>query len=283
MGSETVDQGDAVLSLDAREAVEAYRRSEAARAGFLAPATELMLDLAGIGAGSRVLDVAAGPGGPELLAARRVGPTGRVVATDLSAAKLEAAREAARRAGLANVETMVADAQALDLDSDSFDAAISRLGLMFIPDLDAALAGIQRALRPGGRLAAMVFSAAERNPVQALALEVASHWAGRPSAAAERPGIFALGDPGELEAALWRANFRQVAVHRQPAIRRALSVAEMARLLCEGFPAARALLVGLGDEGREQARAEIEQGLRRYEGPSGFEAPGEVLIGVGTK
>src|SRR5688500_11026054 len=91
------------------EAAAAYRRAEAMRGQALAAATDAMLDLAAIGPGARVLDVAAGSGGQTLAAARRVGPTGLVVATDISAAMLASAEAAVQRASLTNVAIRVAD------------------------------------------------------------------------------------------------------------------------------------------------------------------------------
>ena len=87
------------------EAAAGWQRSGVARAQILAPLTDRMLDLAGVDIGHRVLDVAAGTGEQTLLAARRVGPTGAVVATDIAARMLALTEEAATRAGLRNVET----------------------------------------------------------------------------------------------------------------------------------------------------------------------------------
>ena len=143
---------------------EGWRRGAAARAQALGPLTEMMLDLADIGPGSRVLDVGAGTGEQTLMAAYRVGPTGSVLATDLAASMLAVAAEAARQAGLSSVEVRVADARDLDLEPESFDAAISRLALELIPGRERALAGIYRALKPGGKLAAIVPSSAEKTP-----------------------------------------------------------------------------------------------------------------------
>ena len=117
-----------------------WQRGAAVRGQAFAAATELMLDLAELETGNRVLDVAAGTGEQTLAAARRVGPTGRVLATDIAPGMLEVAAEEARQAGLPNVETRVMDAQSLDLEADAFDAAISRRGLMLIPDHRKALA-----------------------------------------------------------------------------------------------------------------------------------------------
>jgi len=103
------------------------------------------------GAGMRVLDVAAGTGDQSILAAQRIGTSGSLLATDISASMLDVAAQAARDAGLSNVETHVSDASALDLPRDTFDAAICRFGLMFVPDLHQALVRVHHALKPGAR------------------------------------------------------------------------------------------------------------------------------------
>src|SRR5262245_34804763 len=84
----------------AAAAAHGWRRTAAARSQVLGPLTERMLDLAGVGPGSRVLDVGAGTGEQTLSAARRAGPTGSVLATDIAASMLAIARTAAREAGL---------------------------------------------------------------------------------------------------------------------------------------------------------------------------------------
>src|SRR5262249_10548013 len=147
-----------------REAAAEWRRGAAARAQVYGHATEMMLDLVKVAAGSRVLDVGAGAGDSTLVAAQRVGPSGHVLATDISASMLEIGAESARQAGLNNVDTRVVDAQHLDLPPDSFDAAVSRNCLMLIPDYQQALTEIRRVLKPGGRFAAIVFSSPDRCP-----------------------------------------------------------------------------------------------------------------------
>jgi ubiquinone/menaquinone biosynthesis C-methylase UbiE len=94
---------------------------------------ETMLDLANLRAGCRVLDVAAGTGEQTLLAARRVGPTGYVLATDISASMLNLAAQAIRDAGLRNVETRVMDAANIEVKADSFDAVICGKVSCFFP------------------------------------------------------------------------------------------------------------------------------------------------------
>ncbi len=130
------------------DAAEAWHRWGPTLESWLGPATEVMLDAAGVSSGSHVLDVAAGAGGQAVAAARRVGRSGRVLATDISPTILTYAAKAAAEAGLTNVVTVEADGEALDgLAPGSFDAVISRLGLIYFPDQRAALAGMRRGAR----------------------------------------------------------------------------------------------------------------------------------------
>src|SRR5262245_25768930 len=146
------------------EAAEAWHRWGPTLEGWLGEATEVMLDAAGVGPGSRVLDVAGGAGGQGLLAARRTGPDGRVLVTDLSPTILPYAQRAAHEAGLSQLDTAEADGENLSGRwPGAFDAAICRLGLIYFPDQRRALQGIRDSLREGGRFAAVVYSAADRN------------------------------------------------------------------------------------------------------------------------
>jgi SAM-dependent methyltransferase len=235
----------------------------------------MMLDLADLRTGNRVLDVAAGTGDQTLLAAQRVGPSGYVLATDISTSMLNAAADAVRRVGLMNVETRVMDGENLDLDADSFDAVISRMGLQNFPDPSKALRGMRRVVKPGGKVAALVFSTAEKNPLLGIPATVA-HRRGSPMR-----NMFNLSEPGVLENAFRDGGFPDVAVHTVSTQRRFPPSIEIIRRL-EGSEAGR-YIAKLSDAEREQAWAEIEQQLRRFEGPNGWEFPGEVLIAVGAK
>src|ERR671936_567813 len=99
-----------------QEAAEAWHRWEPALEEWLGQATELMLELARVGGGARVLDVAAGAGGQTLAAARRAGPDGAVLATDISSNILELAAAEARAAGLTNVATLTVDGEELAVE-----------------------------------------------------------------------------------------------------------------------------------------------------------------------
>jgi SAM-dependent methyltransferase len=250
---------------------------------WLGEATALMLDATGVTTGSRVLDVAAGAGGQSLAAARRVGPTGEVVATDISRAILAYAAAAAEAARLGNVRTRELDGERLDVDAAAFDVVISRLGLIYFPDQAGALAGQYRALRPGGRIGAIVYSTADRNEFFSIPVSIIRRRAQLPPPAPGQPGPFSLGTPGLLEDALRQAGFRDVGTRRVPAPLRLPSAAECLRFERESFGALHQMLSGLGLEQREEAWREIGDELRRFEGPDGFEGPCELVVAWGTK
>jgi ubiquinone/menaquinone biosynthesis C-methylase UbiE len=250
---------------------------------WLGPATEVMLDMAGIREGGRVLDIAAGAGGQSFAAARRVGPAGSVLATDISSNLLEFAAQRAREAGLGNVETAVLDGEQLDVQEASFDAVISRLGFMFFPDQQAALRGMWRALRPAGKLSGIVFSTAQANEFFSVPVSIIRRRAELPPPAPGQPGPFSLGEAGVIEGAYERAGFSAVETRRMAAPLRLASVEECVRFEQESFGALHQMLAGLSDEGRADAWAEIEQALGRFERDGGFEAPCELIVAAGTR
>ena len=177
-----------------------------------APATERMLDVAGIGVGMRLLDLASGTGEPALTAARRVGPDGFVLATDLVEDMLAFAREKAARDSLGHVEFRCCDAETLEVEESSFDALTCRWGIMFMPDPTVALARARAALRPGGRAAVATWSAPEKNPFAALPLSVVQRHANVPAPPPDAPGIFAFADPERLKAVMEQAGFTEITV-----------------------------------------------------------------------
>ena len=152
-----------------------------------------LLRAARLAPGMRVLDIATGTGIAAEAAAEAVGPSGQVVAADISPAMVERARE--RLGGLPNVSFAVEDGQSLSFADGGFDAVLCNVGLMYFPDPARGLAEFRRVLRPGGRAAVSVNTTPERSMINRVLVIIGRH---RPSSAAEAARLFSLGDEGHL-------------------------------------------------------------------------------------
>ena len=266
------------------DAAEAWYRWGPTLETWLGESTERMLDAAGVTEGTSVLDIAAGAGGQTLDAARRAGPNGRVVATDISPTILTYAAKQAAEAGLTNVETVEADGERLgDLADGTFDAAISRLGLIYLPDQIGALRGIREALRPGGHVSVVVYSTPDRNGFFSGPVSVIRRRAGLPAPGPGMPGPFSLGAPGVLEQVFESAGFREAGVQALDAPLRLSSAAECLRFERESFGALHQMLAGVPEDEREDVWSEVEDCLRQYETPAGFVGPCELLVASATR
>lgn len=265
-------------------AAEAWDRWSPLLSRWLGPATELMLDMTGVTAGSRVLDVAAGAGEQTLAAARRVGPGGYVLATDISPGILEYAARNAELAGLANVETAVVDGEALDqIVTGSFDAVISRVGLIYFPDQHAALGGMKRHLRPGGRVGAITYGAADKNGFFSGPVGIIRRRAALPAPLPGQPGPFSLGDPVVLEKRLTDAGFTDIRIKTVDAPVRLSSAAECLAFEQESFGALHQMLAGLSGPEQDEAWIEIEEFLETFEENGQFTGPCQMLVAAATK
>lgn len=265
-----------------QEAAEAWHRWGPTLTSWLGPVTEQMLDMARIGEGDRVLDVAAGAGEQTMTTARRVGPTGHVLATDISSRILELAEEEAKGRGLANVECRVMDGESLDVPEATFDAVISRVGLIYFPDQQRALAGMKRALKPGGRVAAIVYSTADRNTFFSTPVGIIRRRASLGPPMPGQPGPFSLGAPGALEAALAEAGFRDIETRVVAAPLRMPASTDCVRFEQESFGALHQMLSTLDETGKEEAWREIADELAKFQTADGFEGPCEMVVGVGV-
>jgi SAM-dependent methyltransferase len=178
--------------------------------------SQTLVELAGIGPGDVVLDVAAGYGEPGLTAARAVAPGGRVVCTDISAEMLAVGRERAVAEGLGNLEFLECDAEELVFEEASFDAVLSRQGLQFLSDVPGVLTRLHGFLKPHGRLSAAVWGPptavqfAAAVPVIRAELQLPPPTAG--------PGPFALADADQLAELVEAAGFTAVETGTMTAI-----------------------------------------------------------------
>ena len=265
-------------------AAEPWHRWGALLSAWLGPATELMLDMAEITTGSRVLDVAAGAGDQTMTVARRVGPQGYVLATDLSPSILTFAATIAHQAGVANVETRELDGENLtELEPESFDAVISRVGMIYFPDQQRALHGMNHVLKPGGKVAAMVYSTPEKNGFFSVPVSIIRRKANLPPPLPGQPGPFSLGGDDVLAQAFRAAGFRDVRAEVVTAPVQLASAAECLRFEKESFGALHQMLAGLSATQQHDAWQETEQALCQFETDGVFEGPCELLIVVGTK
>jgi enediyne biosynthesis protein CalE5 len=176
--------------------------------------SERLVELAGVEPGSRVLDVAAGYGEPALTAARKAGPEGHVVATDISAEMLAFGRERATTAGVGNVEFIESDASSLDFPNRSFDAAVSRWGIIFEPDAAAAARRIRSFLEPGAQIAVSSWGEPDQVPFLSIPMRTTMARFGVPPPPPGTPGPLSRPTPDALGGLLEESGFTEVAVER---------------------------------------------------------------------
>jgi ubiquinone/menaquinone biosynthesis C-methylase UbiE len=262
---------------------QGWARWAARATAYLVPATETMLDLADVKSGSRVLDVGCGSGEQTMIAALRVGDTGHVLAIDVAASMIAATEKAVREAGMRNVSTLVRSADALGDNEERFDAAISRLVLMLIPDPVAAARAVQTVLRTGGRFAAIVPGDPTKATFNAIALDILARHGGKTDWE-DRPGsIRSLVDPARLKAVMAKAGFIDVAVSSIPTVQRLESAAAATTMIREGFAFYKAMIAHLSPQRQDVAWNDVEQALRRFEDADGFAGPGALNLVVGRK
>lgn len=251
---------------------------------WLAKPTAAMLSMAAVAPGQSVLDLAAGAGDQTLDLARRVGPLGRVVASDISQAILMLAARNAVSSGFSMVETHLADAEHLNLPEAEFDAAICRLGLMFLPDPLAGLKEVHRTLRPGARFCSMVFAGPDQNPCLRILMSTALRHAGLPPRDPFAPGgLVSLGRPGDIETLFTKAGFNSVATTRMDAPFRFAATQDYLQFIRDAAGPILGILAGLDPAAQEGAWADIEAQLDVYQSQDGWEGPNTLLLTVGIK
>ena len=266
-----------------QSAAGAWYRWSAAIHQWLSGSTETMIAMAGIAPGHHVLDVAAGAGEQTISVAKKVGPEGYVLATDISPNILVYARKMACEAGLYNIETSAMDGEHLSLSDGSFDAVISRVGLIYFPDQQRALREMRRVLKPGGKVAAIVYSTPDKNSFFSIPISIIRNRAKLPPPLAGQPGPFSLGGPGVIEKAFADAGFNNVKVIAIDSPVVMASAKECVQFEKESFGALHQMMVKLNVSEKEAVWQEIEQALSRFETGNSFNGPCEMLVAVGEK
>ena len=160
---------------------------------------------------------------------------------------------------------------------------ISRLGLIYFPDQQAALAGMRRALNDGGKVSAVVYSTPDRNQFFSIPVSIIRERAQLPAPLPGQPGPFSLGAPGVLEEVFATAGFSDVQVSAVDAPLRMASAADCVRFERDSFGALHQMLGGLPEDERPAVWDEIATSLAQFETDDGFVGPCELLVVTGTK
>jgi SAM-dependent methyltransferase len=264
-------------------AAEAWYRWSPTLNQWLGKATDKMLEMADISSGHRVLDIAAGAGEQSITTAKKVGTSGYVLATDISANILEYAKQMAQQAGVSNIETKVMDGENLALEDETFDAVISRVGLIYFPDQQKALKEMLRVLKPGGKVAAIVYSTPDKNKFFSVPVSIIRNRAKLPPPLPGQPGPFSLGAEGIIEKAFSQAGFTNVRSELVDSPLVLSSAKECVRFEKESFGALHQMMSSLSDPEKELVWDEIERELQKFESDKGFVGPCEMVVAVGEK
>jgi SAM-dependent methyltransferase len=237
--------------------------------GNTAAVSEWIVDRADPQPGSTVLEVAAGPGDLGFRVAERIGGSGRVVSTDFAPEMVETARRLGSARGLGNVEHRVLDAERMDLEDDSADAAVCRWGFMLIANPAAALRETRRVLRDGGPLAFAVWAPPERNPWAAIPGMTLVQLGHMPPPEPGTPGIFAMGDPDRIRELVTGAGFSEPEIDEIQFEFRYADADDLWGTLVELAGPLAKVIEGLDDDEREAARAAITENMASFQTEGG--------------
>jgi SAM-dependent methyltransferase len=251
---------------------------------MFAPVTEALIEDASIAAGHAVLDVATGPGEPALGIAPVVGPEGKSVGIDPIPGMVAAARRSAARSPFRNTKFEVAFADDLPFPADSFDAVVSRFGVMFVPSPVEAVREMLRVLKPGRKVALAVWHLPESNPFFYTFSQVIERYVDSPPLAPDAPDAFRFAASGRLRRVFDDAGAiasSERLLHF--AIEASMSVEEFWALRIEMSEKLREKLATLSPEQSSEAKRDALEAIRPYSTTRGMSFPAQVLIVSGTK
>ena len=251
---------------------------------MFAPVTQALIKDAAITGRHAVLDVATGPGEPALSIAELIGFEGRVVGTDPVPEMVEAARREGHRRGLHNASFEVAFPESLPFPASSFDAVVSRFGVMFFASPVDSFREWLRVLKPGGRIAMAVWHFAERNPFHYAVAQVVERYVDSPPPAPDSPDAFRFATPGKLQAVVSEAGVAAISERLLRFwIQASISVENFWTLRSEMSEKLRTKLAVLSKPRITALKDEVIEALTAYSSDGKISFPAEVLIVSGRK
>jgi ubiquinone/menaquinone biosynthesis C-methylase UbiE len=243
--------------------------------------SERLVELADVKPGDRVLDVAAGYGEPSLTAAKAAGPDGAVVATDISAEMLAYGRERADAEGLENIEFVESEAISLDYPADSFDAAVSRWGIIFDPDGEGAAERVRGFLKPGGRFAIASWGTPEQVPFISIPMRTAMQRLEVPPPPPGTPGPLSRPTPDALGGLLEAGGFSGVEVEETEVSFEWKSPEELTTFIKEIAPPVSSMITPHPEDVQEATWAAITEAIRDAAGDGPVQLSNIALLAVG--
>jgi ubiquinone/menaquinone biosynthesis C-methylase UbiE len=280
-----------MATTDAKEILAAWETSsqywnkhQALIEEMFAPLTRSLIEAAHIGPGQSVLDIGGGSGEPSLTIAPIVGELGSVTYTDPAAGMVKAARNEAERRGLGNIHFQQCPAAQLPFPDNSFEVAVSRLAVMFFPDVPAGLSEILRVVKPGGYVSFLVWAPQEVNPFFSVITEVMDRFVPADVEDEDAPGAFRFARPGKLAKLLHEAGATSVAERTFPfSIEAPITAGRFWELRTEMSDAFRNKLAKLVPDQVAAIRYTVQKTVASYFKAGGMSFPAEVLIVTGKK
>lgn len=263
---------------------KAWREHSATIRTMFTPLTTALIEEARISAGQSVLDVAGGPGEPSLTIAEVVGPKGSVMYTDAVAEMMATAEEEAKRRGVSNIRFQQCVAESLPFAGNSFDATVSRLGVMLFSDPPAALREMLRVTKPQGALCFVVWGNSERNPFTSAVTKVMSRYVDTPAVDPDAPGAFRFAEPGKLAKLLTEAGATQVR-ERELNFRIAapISAEQYWQMRATTSGTLREKLATLSADTTRQIASEVQESVKEFFPNNQMNFPAQMLIISGRK
>lgn len=256
------------------KASEFYENSWQAQ---LRPAHDLLIEVSDIQPGESILDIAAGTGLVTFRMAERIGPTGNILATDISDEMVKIGTQTSHSKEFANVIFERMDAENLTCEDNTFTLATCALGLMYFPDPDAALSEMYRVLNHGGRAVVAVWGSRKK-----------CGWSEIFSIVDARvntdvcPMFFNLGESEVLKYPFINAGFKDISLKKIETKLIYSSAEEACEASFLGGPVAMAYS-RFDEANRKEAKAEYIKSIEPFKTENGYEIPGEFVICSGVK